>query len=278
MVHRLWLCTNTVQTSSHSMTEPYESSPPRFSMTLRTRALYHSSLRRVTRGWDANPDSPKNDPGNAVVGRYPAFTVMPHVCSIAPPFPKQNHKPTSSEIERLKASRRAALARIAFQRQQETSRREELERTEREQEQQRRAETRARASTMRCTAVSRAAMAAAEIRRRERERLDAQETQTAGKMERLAALMTTKDEEILDRERRVRTETCLRIRRERIRRELAERQRNEEQAERLRRYEARRYSVSVPPAPESCRSFFPMTEEAVRTAYMCTVVVSCGDA
>lgn len=176
---------------------------------------------------------------------------------------------------RLKASRRAALARITLINHQKEAQKKEADRIAEETVRKREAKAVATADTLRAAAVARAAIAAAEKRVEARKLQEAKETEVRARQERVAAVLSRKDSDVVDRERQVRRETYLRIKREERRRELESQRQEDERMEMIRLYEAgERYAapasyhepsqstrpaggaMAQQPAVQSARSFF----------------------
>lgn len=218
-----------------------------------------------------------------VADAYFRFLLTPtetHILFVLPCVPiatislnlKPAKKSTPAEIERLKASRRAALARVAHKKQQKEAQQQEVERTAMEETMRKEAEVASKADALRAAAAARAATAAAEKWKKERELENLREAEAHAKRERVAAVLARKDSEVVERERQVRNETIRRIRREEWRRELERQRQEDERVERVRLYEAgERAGAAAPaglaglagpplslpqPAVQSARSFF----------------------
>lgn len=137
----------------------------------------------------------------------------------------------------------------------------------------REAEAAGRANALRSTAAARASAVAAEKRRQERELELTRLAEAEAKRERVEAVLAYDEARADEREKRVRNETCARIRREERRRELALQRQEEERAEKMRLHEGggERYSIGTssipdsvpPPAVQSARSFFSIAGSAV---------------
>ncbi len=175
-------------------------------------------------------------------------------------------------MERVKASRRAAVARLASQRKKAEAQRRKTEEEAREASRRREAEAAKAAEALRLAAAARGRTVAAETRQRERELKLARQAEAEARRERLEAVLAYDEARADEREKRVRSETCARIRRGERRRELALQREEEERAEKMRLYEGgNRYGsalgtpVSAPPPPavQSARSFFSVTGSAV---------------
>ena len=185
------------------------------------------------------------------------------------------HPPTAAATEQLKASRRAALARVASQKRKAEARRRQREAKSEEDRREREAEATKRAEALRSVAAARASAAAAEKRQRERELELARLAEAEARRERVEAVLAYDEARADLREKQVRDETYARIRREERRRELAQQRQEDERAEKMRLYEGgQRYNntgasggiipASVPPpAVQSARSFFSITGSAV---------------
>lgn len=192
------------------------------------------------------------------------------------------HPPTAAATEQLKASRRAALARVASQKQEAEARRRQKEAKSEEDRRKRETEAAERADALRSVAAARACAAAAEKRRRERELELTRLAEAEAKRERVEAVLAY-DEALADlREKQVRNETYARIRRGERRRELASQRQEDERAEKMRLYEGgERYnnigassippaSSVPPPAVQSARSFFSITGSVVSDRWLKT--------
>ncbi|CAM9916221.1 unnamed protein product [Scytosiphon promiscuus] len=158
---------------------------------------------------------------------------------------------TLADIERLKASRRAALARVASAKQKEDEKREAKAKSD-EERRKREPEAAKRADALRSVAAARAGAVAAEKRERERKSAVLRQAEAEAKRERVAAVLA--------------------IRREERRRELALQRQEDERAEKMRLHEvggkyecatavAANLSAStlLPPAVQSARSFFSIS-------------------
>ncbi|CBN76751.1 hypothetical protein Esi_0000_0565 [Ectocarpus siliculosus] len=180
--------------------------------------------------------------------------------------------PTVADIERLKASRRAALARAASQIQKAKSQKQEAEARSEGERQTREAEAARKAHALRSAAAARGSIVAAEKKQRERQLGLVRQAEAEAKRERVAAVLAYDEAQADERERRVRNETYARIRREERRRELALQRQEDERVEMMRMYEAgERYKGTSPvatvlpapvPAVHSARSFFSITDSA----------------
>ncbi|CAM9624322.1 unnamed protein product [Ectocarpus sp. 12 AP-2014] len=179
---------------------------------------------------------------------------------------------TVADIEQLKASRRAALARAASQIQKAKSQKQEAEARSEGERQKRQAEAARKAHALRSAAAARGSIVAAEKKQRERQLELVRQAEAEAKRERVAAVLAYDEAQADERERRVRNETYARIRREERRRELALQRQEDERVEMMRMYEAgERYKGTSPvatmipapvPAVHSARSFFSITDSA----------------
>lgn len=182
--------------------------------------------------------------------------------------------PTTADIERLKASRRAALARVASQKQQAEAKKQHAQAKTEEVRRKREAEAAKRADALRSAAAARSSSVAAENRQRKRELELTRQAEVEATRERVAAVLAYDETQADERERQVRNETYARIRREEKRRELALQRQEDERAERMRLYECgEKYICSSttpsfvpPPAVQSARSFFSITGSTVSEA------------
>ena len=174
--------------------------------------------------------------------------------------------PTASEIQHFKASRRAALARVASQKQKELARKHNAECSAEEERRQKDAEVALRADELRSVAVARAGSVAAQKRHREREVELSRRAEARAKRERVAAVLAYDETQADEHEIRMRRETARRIHREGRRRELALQRQEDERMERMRLYEGGgRYDIApVAPVVETARSFFSISGSAVR--------------
>lgn len=179
----------------------------------------------------------------------------PKACSCSPVLVgntflnlKGAKKSTPADVERLKASRRAAITRVAYRKQQEKAQKHEVERAAMEEAKRREAELASKADAIRAVAAVRAANAVAENMRKERQLENTREEEARAKREKVAAVLARKDSEVLERERQVRNETIRRIRREEKRRELERQREEDEQIERRRLYEAGERAAAAAPA------------------------------
>ncbi|CAM9631154.1 unnamed protein product, partial [Hapterophycus canaliculatus] len=190
----------------------------------------------------------------------------------ADPTEPTTKSPTAADIERLKASRRAALARVASAKQKETEKREANEKAEEERRKREPAATK-RADALRSVAAARAGAVAAEKRQQERKMALVRQVEEEAKRERVAAVLAYNEAEADEREKQVRNETHVRIRREERRRELALRRQEDERAEMMRLHEvggkyqsaaavAASIYASTPPPVQSARSFFSISGSA----------------
>lgn len=181
---------------------------------------------------------------------------------------KQSAKnpPTAVEKQRLKASRRVALARVTSQKQKEVLLKQQIEQKKEEDRHRREAETVAKMSTFRAAAVARAASVSSETRQRERELELIRQAETSVKRERVAAVLAYDETKADKRENIMRKETCRRIQREERRRKLEQQQHEDERMEKMMLYEGKnRLATSpVPPAVQSARSFFSISGSTVR--------------
>ncbi|CAM9248345.1 unnamed protein product [Ectocarpus fasciculatus] len=178
--------------------------------------------------------------------------------------------PTVADVERLKASRRAALARAASQIQRAKSQKQEAETRSEGERQKREAEAAQKAHALRSAAAARGSIVAAEKKQRERQLELVRQAEAEAKRERVAAVLAYDEAQADERERRVRNETYARIRREERRRELALQRQEDERVEMTRIYEAgERYKGASPvatmipdsvPPVHSARSFFSITD------------------
>lgn len=180
----------------------------------------------------------------------------------------------TADIERLKASRRAALARVASQKQKAEAEKNIAEAKSEEVRQKREAEAAKRADALRSAAAARGSSVAAEKRQRERELELARQAEAEATRERVAAVLAYDETQADERERQVRNETYARIRREERRRELSLQRQEDERAERMRLHECGEKHKSAfstpgfvpPPAVQSARSFFSITGSTVSKA------------
>lgn len=183
--------------------------------------------------------------------------------------PKSAKKPPTAAItEQLKASRRAALARVATQKQKAETRRQQQEAKSEEDTRKRGAEAAKRADALRSVAAARASAVAADKRQRERELELTRLAEAEAKRERVEAVLAYDEARADEREKQVRNETYGRIRREERRRELTLQRQEDERAEKMRLYEGgEKYNIGAssilapvpPPAVQSARSFFSIT-------------------
>lgn len=190
--------------------------------------------------------------------------------------------PTAADLERLHASRRAALARVTAQKQKVVSKRQRAERDATEEKRRRDAEACAREDASRAAAVARAEVAAAEKRQRHREAEMVRQTEMNVKRERVAAVLAYDERKADEKEKRVRNDTYRRIQREEKRRELVLQRQEDERMEKIRLHEAgQRYAASTAgvgvgafradsvanpartPAARSARSFFSVAGSTV---------------
>lgn len=176
--------------------------------------------------------------------------------------------PTATEIQHFKASRRAALARVASQKKKELARKKQAERDAQEERRKREAEVAARTDELRSVAMARAESVAAQKRHREREVEMFRRAEVRAKRERVAAVLAYDETKADEHEKRMRKETSYRIQREKRRRQLALQQQEDERMERMRLYErGGRYDVApvAPPAAvQTARSFFSVSGSVVR--------------
>lgn len=145
---------------------------------------------------------------------------------------------TTVEIERLKASRRAALARVSHRKQQQDAQNQEFKQALMEEGKRKEADVMAKVDAQRAAAVARAAKVAAQNMLREQELENEREAEARLKRERVAAVLARKDADVVERERQIRHETFKRIRLEERRRDRQRQREVDEREERIRLYEA----------------------------------------
>lgn len=149
--------------------------------------------------------------------------------------------------------------------QQEACRRESQSKKLDEERRRRDAEATAKATALQATIFARAAKAAEANRQRKLEQDLGLQEEARLKRERVAAVLNYDQANVSEREKRVRNETCRRIRREERRRELALRREEDERLEKIRLHEERQRLVArCTPAAKSARSFFSVSDPAVR--------------
>lgn len=173
--------------------------------------------------------------------------------------------PTAAEVGKFKASRQAALARVASLKQKEGAQKREAERKAEKERQETKAESAARATALRAVTSTRVKKAATVNRQREREAELIRRDEERAKRERIAAVLAYDEAKADERERQVRSETYHRIRREERRRELSLQCQEEERMERMRLHEAGERYVDPPVAPavQLARSFFSVAGSTV---------------
>ncbi|CAM9218109.1 unnamed protein product [Sphacelaria rigidula] len=142
------------------------------------------------------------------------------------------------EIERLKASRRAALVRVSHRKQQQDAQNQEFKQALMEEGKRKEADVMAKVDAQRAAAVARAAKVAAQNMLREQELENEREAEARLKRERVAAVLARKDADVVERERQIRHETFKRIRLEERRRDRQRQREVDEREERIRLYEA----------------------------------------
>lgn len=181
-------------------------------------------------------------------------------------------------MQRLKASRRAALARVAVIKQKEASLKQESTRNIEQQRRQKENDAVLKVDASRAAAVARAGRVAAGKRQRERELDLARQAEARAKQERVAAVLAYDEAKADEREKQVRNETYRRIQRKERHRELALQQEEDERMDRMRLYEGGEgHAVPpFPPAVQSARSFFsiegPVVSTSAKTAFLCCFV------
>lgn len=163
---------------------------------------------------------------------------------------------------------------MASQKQKAEAEKQHAEAKSEEVRQKREAEAAKRADALRSAAAARGTSVAAEMKQRERELELTRRAEAEAKRERVAAVLAYDETQVDERERQVRHETYVRIRREENRRELALQRQEDGRAERMRLYECGgKYNNNgasntipgfvPPPAVQSARSFFSITGSTV---------------
>ena len=168
------------------------------------------------------------------------------------------------DIERLKATRRAALARVASVKHQEELKKEAQRKAD-EENRRRRAEVAATATVLQAVVSARASRVAAEDRQRNIDRELALQEEARVKQGRVRAVLAHDAANASERERRLRGETKRRIRREQRKRELAMKREVDELLEKIRLHEGKQRHVArpTPPVIQPARSSFSISGSAV---------------
>lgn len=161
---------------------------------------------------------------------------------------------------------------------QEACRRESQSKKIDEERRRKDAETIAKTTALQATAFARAAKAAEANRQRKLELDLGRQEKARLKRERVEAVLNHDQSNVSEREKRVRNETCRRIRREERRQELALRREEDERLEKIRLHEERQRLAArcTFPAAKSARSFSSVSDPTVRSwalplRFLCTI-------